>query len=100
MIAKESRASESNHWYTRDGALASMIVGAVTVLFWLYVPVLDGQPLESVVYAMIPGFILSALVGVAVSSFTKKPDESVMSEFAAMEQTMDEVHGKGIGSII
>ena len=77
-----------------------MIVGALTVLFWLYVPVLDGAPLESVIYAMIPGFILSGLSGIVVSFVTKKPDEGVMSEFSTMEETMDEVHGKGLGSII
>lgn len=86
--------------YTRDGALASMIVGAVTVLFWLYVPVLDGAPLESIIYAMIPGFILSTLAGVGVSMLTRKPEPVVMDEFNSMEARMNEVHGKGIGSII
>tara|TARA_B100000678_G_scaffold266562_1_gene251530 strand:+ start:15264 stop:16832 length:1569 start_codon:yes stop_codon:yes gene_type:complete len=86
--------------YTRDGALASMIVGAVTVLFWLYVPVVDGAPLESIIYAMIPGFILSTLAGVGVSMLTRKPEPVVMDEFNSMEARMNEVHGKGIGSII
>ena len=86
--------------YTRDGALASMIVGAVTVLFWLYVPVVDGAPLESIIYAMIPGFILSTLAGVGVGMLTRKPEPVVMDEFNSMEARMNEVHGKGIGSII
>ncbi|MFC6197010.1 sodium/proline symporter PutP [Ponticaulis profundi] len=86
--------------YTRDGALASMIVGAVTVLVWLYVPLLDGEPLESLIYAMIPGFIFSTIAGVVVSLVTKKPSELTMSEFDTMEAKMNEVHGKGIGSII
>jgi len=86
--------------YTRDGALASMIVGAVTVLFWLYVPVVDGAPLESIIYAMIPGFILSTLAGVGISMLTRKPEPVVMDEFNSMEARMNEVHGKGIGSII
>ena len=87
--------------YSRNGALASMIVGAVTVLIWLYAPILpDGQVLESIVYAMIPGFILSTLAGVLVSMATEKPDAETMQEFTDMETRMDEVHGKGIGSII
>ena len=86
--------------YTRDGALASMIVGAVTVLVWLYVPMLDGEPLESLIYAMIPGFIFSTIAGVVVSLVTRKPSELTMSEFDTMEAKMNEVHGKGIGSII
>ena len=86
--------------YTRNGALASMIVGAVTVLVWLYVPILDGAPLESFIYAMIPGVAFSAIAGVVVSMVSGKPKEEVLAEFSAMEDTMDEVHGKGIGSII
>lgn len=109
--------------YSKEGALTSMIVGAVTVLFWLYAPVLNfeyqgiqphslfgllevpwpklvGQPLESVIYAMIPGFILSGLTGSLVSMATNKPSDEVMTEFTEMETKMDEIHGKGIGSII
>ena len=77
-----------------------MIVGAVTVLVWLYVPILDGAPLESLIYAMIPGVAFSAIAGVVVSMVSGKPKEEVLAEFSAMEDTMDEVHGKGIGSII
>lgn len=87
--------------YSRNGALASMITGALTVLVWLYAPVLpEGAVLESLVYAMIPGFILSMLAGVVVSKLTDKPDAETMAEFTAMEARMDEVHGKGISSII
>lgn len=86
--------------YTRDGALASMIIGAATVLFWLYVPVLDGKPLESIIYAMIPGFTFSIIAGVLVSLFTRKPDDESLSEYDDMVDRMNEVHGKGIGSII
>ena len=146
--------------YTRNGALASMIVGAVTVLVWLYVPILDGKPLESIMYAMIPGFAFAFLAGLVASNPTKyglvsgilsfvlllplyilvgvfladitgsytfltllpvlvptlsaivvvaavsiatnkkAVADEITAEFAAMEQRMDEVHGKGIGSII
>jgi len=50
--------------------------------------------------AMIPGFILSTLAGVGVSMLTRKPEPVVMDEFNSMEARMNEVHGKGIGSII
>jgi SSS family solute:Na+ symporter/sodium/proline symporter len=29
---------------TRNGALAGIVVGAATVLFWIYAPVLEGPP--------------------------------------------------------
>lgn len=56
---------------TRDGALAGMIAGAVTVLIWLYAPfTIAGQSPSGFVYEIIPGFaaglagaILVSLVG-------------------------------------
>jgi SSS family solute:Na+ symporter/sodium/proline symporter len=87
--------------FSRNGALASMIVGAVTVLCWLYLPItVGGQSLSGLLYAMIPGFALSMIAGVLVSLISAKPDAETMAEFDQMETTMDEVHGKGIGSII
>ena len=87
--------------FSRNGALASMIVGAVTVLFWLYLPITIGdQPLSGWLYAMIPGFAFSMIAGILVSLVSTKPDAETMAEFDQMETTMDEVHGKGIGSVI
>lgn len=66
---------------TRNGALAGMLTGAAVVLFWVYVPVLpDGQALTSVVYELLPGFILSTLAIVLVS-LTGRPPEAVTVTF-------------------
>ena len=66
---------------TRNGALAGMIVGAATVLFWTYAPVLpDGAKLGSVIYEIVPGFILATLATVIVS-LMGRPPESVVATF-------------------
>ena len=45
---------------TRNGALAGMIVGAVTVLFWLYAPItINGMAMSDWLYELVPGFLLS-----------------------------------------
>ena len=79
---------------TRDGALAGMIVGAVTVLIWLYVPIIPGEegarPLESIVYAMIPGFFLSGLAAYLVSKFGRDVKPKVAGRFDEMSTHMAE----------
>jgi SSS family solute:Na+ symporter len=48
---------------TAKAALAGMMGGAITVLFWIYAPVLDGgETLSSVVYEIIPGFCSKHIV--------------------------------------
>ncbi len=67
------------------GALAGMVTGAATVLFWIYAPVLEnGAALSSVVYEIIPGFILSTAAIMLVSRITANPT-------AALQKTFDEV---------
>lgn len=79
---------------TRDGALAGMVVGAVTVLVWLYLPLLPGedgaQPLETLVYAMIPGFFLSGLAAYLVSTIGRSVKPKVAARFDDMSQTMND----------
>ncbi|MGE9515818.1 MAG: sodium/proline symporter PutP [Solitalea-like symbiont of Tyrophagus putrescentiae] len=59
----------SLHWNktTRNGLLAGLIVGAITVLVWINIPVLHDN-----MYEMIPGFILSTLAIIIVSLLDKK----------------------------
>lgn len=77
---------------TRNGALAGMITGAITVLVWLYVPLLPGEegllPLESVVYAMIPGFFLSGLASVLVSLVGQAANSDVLENYDDMAKVM------------
>jgi len=76
---------------SREGALAGMMVGAGTVLFWLYAPITIGdQSLSDVIYEMVPGFILSGLAAIAVSLFAQRARKRVQDKFDEMEQSMDE----------
>lgn len=72
---------------TRWGALAGMVVGALTVLFWIYVPI-GGAPLSAVIYEMVPGVILATIAIVIVSRMTTVPTETVNDEFKSMEAEM------------
>ena len=68
---------------TARAAMAGMISGAVTVLFWIYAPVLaDGKTLSSVIYEIIPGFAVSTLTLYLVSRFGEKPSKNVQATFA------------------
>ncbi|MCW8107774.1 sodium/proline symporter PutP [Alteromonas ponticola] len=66
---------------TRRAALGGMIVGAVTVLLWIYLPVeINGQSLSSWIYEIVPGFVLSSLTIIILSKFGK-PREGVTETF-------------------
>ena len=74
---------------TRNGALAGMIVGAATVLLWIYAPVLPGgATLSGVLYEMVPGFALSFLAIVIVSKLDKAPAQDVVETFEHVEQVL------------
>jgi sodium/proline symporter len=59
---------------TEKGALAGLIVGAVTVLIWR-------QYTWFGIYEIIPGFILASIAIVAVSLLTRPPSASVVQKF-------------------
>lgn len=72
---------------TFAGALSGIIVGALTVLIWIYAPVtVDGQRLSQLMYEIVPGVILSTLSIVGVSLCTKAPAPSIRQLFGKMEQ--------------
>ncbi|MGA9582902.1 MAG: sodium/proline symporter PutP [Allosphingosinicella sp.] len=67
---------------TRNGALAGMVLGAATVLFWIYAPVLaDGAALSSFLYEMVPGFLVCGAAAILVSLLGPPPPESVVRTF-------------------
>ncbi|MEO2267229.1 sodium/proline symporter PutP [Pseudoalteromonas sp. YIC-656] len=77
---------------TYQGALAGIIVGAATVLFWIFAPVLsDGSTLSSVMYEIVPGFIASSIAIVAVSKFSQAPSTQVRETFYATEQKLEQL---------
>lgn len=59
---------------TRNGALAGMIVGAVTVVIWERLTVFEVIPFS--LYEMVPAFILSSLAIVGISLLDKTPAHS------------------------
>ncbi|GED12474.1 sodium/proline symporter PutP [Aneurinibacillus migulanus] len=69
---------------TKWGALAGMLVGAVTVIFWVQ------SGLTDKVYEMIPGFFASLASVILVSLATKEPVASVRNTFEEMEETIIE----------
>ncbi|HRH20831.1 MAG TPA: hypothetical protein PLE81_09370, partial [Brevundimonas sp.] len=76
---------------TRNGALAGMVVGAATVLVWIYAPLgPDGGSLSSVIYEMVPGFVLSFLAIVIVSLMGKAPAAAVTETFDQVETELAE----------
>lgn len=74
---------------TRSGALAGMITGAVTVLFWIYAPLdINGQPLSNYLYEIVPGFVLSSIVAVGVSLLGERPRREIGRRHDHMTLTM------------
>jgi len=70
---------------TRNGALAGMITGAATVLFWIYAPItIDGQSLSSIMYEIVPGFILCSLVIYVVSNIMPQDDNDIIAKYDEM----------------
>ncbi len=74
---------------TRAGALAGIIVGASTVLVWVFSPLtIAGVPLSSVVYEIVPGVIFSSIAIVAVSLAGKEPSLAMRETFDVMVHRM------------
>jgi solute:Na+ symporter, SSS family len=72
---------QMNRW----GALAGIIVGALTVIIWISIP-----GLSTFMYEMIPGFFLSLVAVLVVSKITNGPSKGVKEEFKEMEEIMSE----------
>ena len=71
---------------TRNGALAGIVIGAATVLFWIYAPVLENDAtLSSLIYEMVPGFVLGGLAAILVSLSGPLPSEGVLRTFEESE---------------
>jgi sodium/proline symporter len=70
---------------TRNGALAGILSGAITVLIWIYAPItIDGQALSAVMYEIVPGFIVCSLAIYIVSKLSPKVEESICIKFDEM----------------
>ncbi len=79
--------------YTYKGAVAGIIVGAATDMFWLWAPVAGGATLTAAtgIYEIIPGFIIGALVSVVVTLVDKKPSQEVLAIYeSAADNSIDD----------
>ena len=74
----------------RNGAVAGMVVGALTVILWIYGPFqMNGMALNSWLYAIVPGFVLSTIAIFAVSIMTGGPKDSIKAKFKEMEMNLN-----------
>lgn len=70
----------------RNGAVAGMVVGALTVILWVYGGFeYNGMPLNDWLYAIVPGFLFSTIAIFVVSIMTGGPKPSVSVKFKEME---------------
>ncbi|NLA86734.1 MAG: sodium/proline symporter PutP [Clostridiales bacterium] len=68
---------------TRAGAVAGMLGGGGMVFFWKLVIRPAGGVLD--IYELLPAFIFSCLLILAVSLLTKKPSQEIQEEFDAVK---------------
>ncbi|MCF0246380.1 MAG: sodium/proline symporter, partial [Ileibacterium sp.] len=68
-----------------SGAVAGILSGGLFVIFWDYIPLLQGQTLGQAtgIYSLLIGFFVSAAFIVLVSLMTKAPEASILSDFEA-----------------
>ncbi|MGO4889761.1 sodium/proline symporter PutP [Anaerobacillus sp. MEB173] len=62
---------------TRNGALAGILIGAMTVIFWNKIPLFSSIGL----YELVPGFILATVAVIFVSTIDKAPSAEIEEEF-------------------
>lgn len=69
------------------GAVSGMAVGALTVIVWDYLPLVNGSTIYSAtgLYSLIVGFALGFVVNVIVSLVTKKPSKEIIKEFESIK---------------
>jgi len=72
---------------TRWGALAGMIVGAITVILWINVDIIK-QTIN--LYEMVPGFFFSLIAIIVVSLLTSNQSQKIEEMFDEMEKILSE----------
>ena len=68
--------------YSRNGAIATIVIGAVTVVVWKQ---LSGGLFD--LYEIVPGFLFATIVGVVLSKLSP-PRTEVKMQFNAFEQNL------------
>ena len=71
----------------RNGALAGILSGAATVLIWIYAPInVSGQSLSSLMYEIVPGFIVCTAAIIIVSRITGGAAPQIQETFAQVQK--------------
>lgn len=72
---------------TLAGAISGMATGALTVIIWDYLPIVNGTTLYNAtgLYSLVLGFALALVVNVVVSLLTKKPSKEIIDEFESIK---------------
>ena len=72
------------------GAISGMTVGALTVIVWDYLPLINGDTIGTAtgLYSLVPGFFLALIINVIVSLVTKAPSKEITDEFDSIK-TLD-----------
>lgn len=73
------------------GAISGMVSGALTVIIWDYIPLVNGQTLGAAtgLYSLAIGFVISFALIVIVSLATKAPSQEIVEEFEAVQKTKE-----------
>jgi len=66
---------------TRNGALAGILVGAITVVIWKQ---LSGGLFD--LYELLPGFVFASIAIIVVSKIGKEPEQTVLDTFDEVKQ--------------
>lgn len=72
---------------TLSGAISGMATGALTVIIWDYIPLVNCQTLYAAtnLYSLVVGFGLALIVNVIVSLLSKKPSKEIIDEFDSIK---------------
>ncbi len=77
---------------TRIAAIAGMLVGAFTVLIWIYAPItINGIHLSAWIYEIVPGFMACSATIIIVSLLTKQQDQWVADTFDQVQEQLDQL---------
>jgi sodium/proline symporter len=67
----------------RNGALAAILVGGITVVVWKQIP---GGIFD--LYEIVPGFLFAGLSAIIVSKLTGGPTDSVTKQYESYEKSL------------
>lgn len=75
---------------TKTGAITGMVLGSITVIFWIIMKAQENSAAIFELYEIVPGFLISMLATIGVSMITEKPEQRIMDEFDEMKRIVRE----------